>query len=211
MNLIDGQDRPLTVSFPDVPGEEYRGMWEERRVGRRLAEEIAKGDLLLMVNGNSIVAPTWVMEQAELSKKIGASTPEGDPEPWDPASSPTQVQLVEMLQLLRTEPLDTGARKLAIMISAWDKAEGERLVPRDFLSEKLPLLDQYLVADRDCWSWRVYGVSAQGGDYDKQQSDTPSAEAENLRELELASTRIRVVSGTKSSHDLTEPLEWLIQ
>jgi len=98
------------------------------------------------------------------------------------------------------------------MISAWDKAEGEGLDPKAFLSAKLPLLDQYLKSNRDGWNWRVYGVSAQGGEYDQDKNGTtPRAEAARLRELDRPSERIKLVFGDSRTHDLTEPLEWLMK
>jgi hypothetical protein len=98
------------------------------------------------------------------------------------------------------------------MISIWDKAAGEQRDPEPFLKEKLSLLHQYLSSNRDKWTWRVYGLSAQGGEYDTSEESVESRpEAEKLRELNIPSHRIRLVDGKNISHDLTEPLEWLIQ
>jgi hypothetical protein len=109
------------------------------------------------------------------------------------------------------------------MISAWDKVEGERLTPDAFLRQKLPLLAQYLEAARDNWTPRVYGVSAQGGEYDGNEANvqvvngeapkkkaTKGRDAEQLREVDIAANRIRLVSAERESNDLTEPLQWLM-
>jgi hypothetical protein len=96
------------------------------------------------------------------------------------------------------------------MLSAWDKGTGEGLSPIEFLRQKLPLLHQYLENAGDNWNWRVYGVSAQGGEYEEVKEDAPAiAEARSLRELDVPSERIKLVDETSSSHDLTEPLKWL--
>ena len=125
--------------------------------------------------------------------------------------APTQVPLVDLLQHLGQPPLAAGPRRLAVILSAWDKAEGEGLPPEPFLAAKLPLLDQYLRSGRDRWDWRVYGVSAQGGDYDKNKADAvETAEAGRLRDLDIPSKRIRLVFEGTESHDLTEPLQWLM-
>ena len=53
------------------------------------------------------------------------------------------------------------------------------------------------------------GVSAQGGVYD-ETGKPPNDEAQRIREMDLPSERITVVSAEAQSHDLTEPLQWLL-
>ena len=38
MNLLDATDIPVRVTFPDVPGEAYRRMWEDRECEPEIAE-----------------------------------------------------------------------------------------------------------------------------------------------------------------------------
>lgn len=212
MNLLTKNESSLRLTFPDVPGEDYQRMWENREIGLELADTLSTGGIVLLVNGNRVEAPRWVFDDAELCRKLNIPLTPGQTVPWHPCLAPTQVQLVELLQSFRQPPLDSGPRRLAVMISAWDKAAGEKKEPEAFLKEKLSLLHQYLTSGRDQWIWRVYGVSAQGGEYDSnQEGAAPRAEAEKLREQDIPSMRIRLVDGTSESHDLTEPLEWLIR
>lgn len=212
MNLKDANDAPVRVTFPDIPGEAYRRMWEDRDCEPEIVEILQAGGVLLFIHADSITPPRWVIDEVAQSKALGLEVPEGEEVPWHPRMAPTQVQLVDLLQLLRSEPLDVGPRKLAIMLSAWDKAEGERLAPDAYLEAKLPLLAQYLRRGIDGWIYRVYGLSAQGGDYDQVD---PGAErrpkAEALRLLDQPSTRIRLVQNGPAIHDLTEPLAWLME
>jgi hypothetical protein len=211
MNLLDSNEQPLRVSFPDLPGEEYLHMWEDRTCNGEVAEIIRRGDVLLFVHADTIRAPQWVVDEVALSRSLGLAVPNGETVPWRPRLAPTQVQLVDLLQLLRRQPLDVGPRRLGLMLSAWDKARGEGLSPEDFLRSKLPLLAQYLDRSADSWTWRVYGVSAQGGDYDPTEvGKDPTSDAERLRNLDRPSTRIQLVSSGAESHDLTEPLAWLM-
>mgnify|MGYP000019237360 CR=1 FL=1 len=134
------------------------------------------------------------------------------PVPWKPSMAPTQVQLVGLLGLLGATPLDIGPRRLVVMLSAWDKAKGERLTPREFLRAKLPLLSQYLDTNPKLWQWTVYGVSAQGGEYDDTQPGAQrKQEAQDLRAADEPSRRIELTDGVSTSHDLTVPLVWLMQ
>ena len=73
------------------------------------------------------------------------------------------------------------------------------------------MLWQYLKRNRDTWTFRIYGLSAQGGEYDSNEEETETqSEAHELRALDRASKRIRVISSGTESSDLTEPLKWLM-
>ena len=211
MNLIDDAEQAVRVTFPDVPGEAYRGMWEDRECEPEIAGTLREGNVLLFVHADTIRGPNWIVDEIALSNEVGIERPNGQGEPWDPRHTPTQVQLVDLLQLLRMPPLDVGRRRLAVMLSAWDKARGEALTPEGYLEAKLPLLNQYLRGGADGWTWRTYGLSAQGGEYDMPEENAEGLpEAEELRTLDLPSTRIQLVGPERETHDLTEPLAWLM-
>ena len=211
MNLLDAAGIPVRVTFPDVPGEAYRCMWEDRECESQIAEILRGGDVIFFVHADTIQHPKWVVDEVALSKAVGLEVAENQVVEWKPRLAPTQVQLVDLLQLLRRPPLDTGPRRLAIMLSAWDKASDEGLSPNDYLEVKLPLLAQYLQHEADGWTWCIYGLSAQGGDYDELNPDAKcKPEAERLRNLDRPSTRIRLLEGKAVTHDLTRPLAWLM-
>ena len=212
MNLRDAAGMPVRVTFPDVPGEAFRRMWEDRECETKIEVILQGGDVIFFVHADTIQPPKWVVDEVALSRAIGLETSEDQVVAWDPRLAPTQVQLVDLLQLLRRPPLDTGPRRLAIMLSAWDKASGERLSPQAYLEAKLPLLNQYLQRGADGWNWRIYGLSAQGGDYDRTDPNAQlMPEAEKLRNLDSPSERIRLVDGEAETHDLTRPLAWLME
>lgn len=211
MNLIDTANQAARVTFPDVPGEAFRQMWEGRDCEPAIAEILRCGDVLLFVHADTIRAPRWIADEVALSIAVGIERPGGQTKAWDPRLSPTQVQLVDLLQLFRIPPLDVGPRRLAIVLSAWDTVRDEGLTPIDFLRSRLPLLNQYLRRGADDWTWRIYGLSAQGGTYDKLEDNAERVpEAEELRKLDRPSKRIQLVGPVAETHDLTEPLAWLM-
>jgi Double-GTPase 1 len=115
--------------------------------------------------------------------------------------------------MLRCKALRSPARRVAIVLSAWDKVEDEGLTPEALLARDLPLLDQYLRQGTDGWEFRIYGLSAQGGDYEREgEADDPDrqAKAAAIREIEDASSRIRLLLPDLST-DLTKPIAWLIE
>ena len=214
LTLQNEAGRVARVTIPDVPGEAFRSMWEDRDVEEALAESLGAGNIMLLLHGNRIRSPAWVTERAAQRRTVKDQEPAGLPEKWHPRHAPTQVALVDVLQHIARPPLGITGRKVAVMISAWDKVEGERLRPGEFLRVKLPLLAQYLAAGRDGWDHRIYGVSAQGGEYDENHKDKAApkkkADAERLRDVDVAAERIRLVSDDCETHDLTRPLQWLM-
>ncbi len=210
MRLKDSEGHLVELSFPDVPGEEFTRMWEKRELDELMAETLTAPALVLLINGDKIKFPAWIVERAAVERGAGIPKSEAPVVEWSPDLAPTQVQVVELLQFLMTEPLDIGPRRLAVLISIWDKAEHEELTPSEFLAAKLPLLDQYLQTGRDPWDWRVWGLSAQGGDYDDPEKAKPRSETESLLELDRPSDRIKMVDGDQVSTDVTLPIHWLV-
>lgn len=101
------------------------------------------------------------------------------------------------------------------MLSAWDKVEedGGTVTPEQYLASELPLLDQYLRHGVDRWDLRVYGLSAQGGDFERDGATDDADRNERvaeIRALDDASERIRLMM-PELSRDLTEPIAWLTE
>ena len=200
---------PQTVTFPDVAGEAFLQMWGRRECDETVAGWLKEPGVLLFIHADKITAPKWVIEEKLLNEEFGIEPEVEDVVEWSPDGAPTQVQLIDLLQSLQTDPLDVGPRRLAIILSAWDKAAGRGLSPEDYLAKRLPLLDQFLSHGLDpSWETRIYGVSAQGGDYDDDK--TTLQDAERLRDIDVPSERISVVHDGGKSNDLTEPLQWLL-
>jgi len=212
LNLQDRQQASIQITFPDVAGETFSRMWEHRECPVNFGEMLQSGNVLLFINANKIVHPLRVLdlnEQANaLEEDATGVAGEEEPIPWSPELTPTQVQLVSLLSSLTEDPLNIGPRKLCVVLSAWDKAKEERLSPSDFLARQLPLLAQYLATNTTSWECRIYGVSAQGGDYDG--AGKPREEAKQIRALNEPSRRIQITrDGVEEDYDLTTALMWL--
>lgn len=202
---------PQTVTFPDIAGEAFLQMWGLRECDETVAGWLKEPGVLLFIHADKVTVPKWVIEEKLLMEEMGIPAEDEAEEvvDWSPDVAPTQVQLVDLLQSMQTEPLDVGARRLAIILSAWDKAAGRGLSPEQYMAKRMPLLDQFLKHGlRPDWETRIYGVSAQGGDYDDDKTKLP--DAERLRDIDVPSQRISVVYAGAKSNDLTEPLQWLL-
>jgi Double-GTPase 1 len=214
MNLKNEQGDVMRLTLPDMSGESYRDMYEARECAPAVAEFLEGSEgMLLLVHADNIKQPIMVTTVVAQSQSLGSAMVAGAEVPWDPRLSPTQIQLVEFLQLLRLPPLNLSFNRMAIVLSAWDKVEAEGRSPEVFLAERMPLLQQYLDSKIDGWAWKVYGVTAQGGDYEKDDEPFTGAQLVRLNELKALdepSLRIKVVSNTPASSDLTEPISWLM-
>jgi Double-GTPase 1 len=120
-----------------------------------------------------------------------------------------------MLQMLRCDALQAPACRLAVVLSAWDKVAEEEpdTTPDEYHARELPLLNQYLRHGADGWEFRVYGLSAQGGDFERDgETDDPDRNdrVAAIRSLDDASSRIRLMT-PELSNDLTEPITWLTE
>lgn len=210
MKSVAGDE--FVLAFPDVAGEAFARFWEKRECDAGILSSLMARGVLLFIHATDINRPNWIADEAKLNKLIGIKSNAGEPVPWDARFAPTQVQLVDLLRCLQEPPLGVGSRKLAIALSAWDLAEGDKKTPEKYLEMHLPLLHQYLNHGIDpTWAVKVYGVSAQGAEYDgDRQDENPSASAKRMRNMEVPSERIKVVVEASSSHDLTEPLFWLL-
>lgn len=194
--------------FPDLAGEVFRNQWQFRSWSPEYdATARSATAALLFVNPDTLVEPVTITEtDAAFQAAFGSVTAETtDAEPWDASTSPTQVQLVELIQFLLHDaraPLTS----LAVVISAWDLVASAGLTPEKWLQTRVPLLWQFGAAQFGDDYFRVYGVSAQGG-----ALDVP-AEVERLQTLESASSRIKVIAPDGSaSHDVSLPVRWLIE
>jgi hypothetical protein len=215
MNLKDGDDHKVRMTFPDLSGESFQEMWEARECDPNLAELLRECDgILLFIHADKIKRPIGVAETTQQAAGLGGATPAtASPEEWHPKDAPTAVQLVEMLQMFRGGALQVPARRLAVVLSAWDKVEEDEpnITPDQYLARELPLLDQYLQHGLDHWDVRVYGLSAQGGDFERNGVTDDAARNDRvaeIRALDDASERIRLMK-PDLSNDLTEPIAWL--
>jgi hypothetical protein len=211
INLRNRAAEDLRLAFPDIAGEVYRHIWEDRECEHTMGDMLNGTGVLLFIHADTIKPPVWISDNlAVLDMEATEAGVETELTPWHPSLSPTQIKMIDLLSLLRDFAPNGGARRLAVMLSAWDKAEQGGQKPGEFLAAKMPMLNQYLRQNADRWDSRVYGVSAQGCDYDPAGASPHSEEAERLLALDRPSTRIRLVLDETNSHDLTEPLEWLM-
>jgi hypothetical protein len=197
--------KTVTLTFPDLSGESFSLQWAERQITTSYDKflKTASGGVLF-INPDPH-KPARIDVAAPLVQEMNQADGDGDTPvvQWEPSLAPRQVQLVELLQFIAGRDYFKPPFRLVLVISAWDKLKATGISPAKWFATQIPLLFQFLESNRNLFEYTIYGVSAQGGDY---------AQADKLTEVD-PSERIDVVSsdGKSSSHDLTEPLLWLMR
>jgi len=209
-----GSTNDVALSFADLSGETYKLAFARRLISSDFLNLVQGMDgLLLFVSAIRNVDGVTIADAAAQAPELASPENEGDHEPeneWDPESTPQQVQLVDLLQIVSTAPYGKRPSRIAVIVSAWDLSP-DQCDPGAWLSERMPLLDQVLRCHAEEVPYRVYGVSAQGGRLPKREEPGVESDRAVLLGHDRPSTRIQVVGNGAGPHDLTHPIRWLSQ
>src|SRR6266849_113743 len=183
------------LSIPDVAGEMFASQWYARLIPQGYVRQLETSfGLLLFVHCRQVA-----QAQRLSAGTSGLAVSPTQAVEWEPRLSPTQVQLVDLLQFALSTFARRRGMRIAILISAWDEIK-ERTTPAAWLEQKLPLLDQFLRANTEELSFQIFGVSAIGGNL---------SDKEALASTSSPSSRVRLHVTSEALRDLTLPLEFL--
>jgi len=206
----------VELVLPDFSGETFRDQWEHRR-STELFDELAReseGVLFFIhpetvtdgVRINKVKEIASILEDGESSENEEPAEAKNASVEWEPSFAPTQVKLVEVLQFLLRDPHIYPVKKVAVIVSAWDLVKTSYKGPNEWVSKRLPLLSQFLVANSDRVVYKSFGISAQGGALGEDNSALLSKTRQ--------SDRIEVVTEIPdeyAAHDITAPIKWLMR
>ena len=201
-------DVTVDLSIPDFSGEIYKEIVKTRIIDNENLDMLNKSNgFMLFINPN-LVIPSVFISQVNEAISIGENDQENiDPEPFDFEKVPTQVILVDLLQIIREYSLiSTNKIKIAIIISAWDSIlkTDMNITPMKWIKRQCPLFYQYIQTNSSFFQLNVYGISAQGGDYDVEN------ELDKLMAINKPSDRIIVMDDGKKQNNITSPVKWLL-
>lgn len=216
-----------TLHIPDFYGETFANQFFDRNMEIDILEQIKSSNgLLLFINPDKIKEPVLIEDvmvanivAEQINEELETGAPEnnqGIPDvdnsieeealvQYDIEETPTQVVLVDLLEAHR-EYIDTPILNLAVVISAWDIVVKDmpELKPMKWIEITLPMLYQYLVANSEKINFRVFGVSAQGGDIEDPMENA------RLVAFPEPADRIIVQEDTEPHKNIASPIEWLI-
>jgi hypothetical protein len=190
------------LHLPDKKGEIFRDQWVNRQWEKDYRHSLAaiSGALVFLRadedSRNEELLGVLAME---------ASQSGSAPRPWDMKAASAQVQLVDVLQFIVEHSEVPRPLRVAVLISAWDTVGQESDLrskePARFLEREWALLAQYLRANPQFFTEKIFGVSAYGGPPDQLGELLEQAPHE----------RVRITEGTETTRDLTRPLRWLLE
>lgn len=125
--------------------------------------------------------------------------------PFREEDCPTQVILVDLLES-HLEYTTQNTLKLSVIISAWDtvKLDDKSISPSKWLEVTMPLLSQYLQANSQRLDTKIFGVSAQGGSFEKKE------QVEQLTSLDNPMERVIIQEGDSEHKNIAAPIEWIL-
>ena len=195
--------------FPDLSGEMFEVQFESRKLDLPYVDKLknTKG-VLLFINPDKLVRPIMITSSIVVDEESSSESKMDTKVIWKHKEAPTQVILVDALQVL----IDylPAPIKISVVISAWDIIKNtlgdpafQTLKPEGYLRSQLPLLSSFIRANDDILYVDYFGVSAQGAEY---TSDNTA-----LQSIAVPSQRIKVQHGDKEDlNDLSLPIKWLL-
>jgi double-GTPase-like protein len=158
------------LSFPDLSGEAFRSQWTRRELAVTYDKSLRDADGgILFVHPENVIKPHRIDTVNAVLEKIGGDESKQKSKikgkPWDRENSPTQVQLVDLLQFMAGRSYFKAPFRLAIVISAWDRVIPNNRRPSDWIATELPLLKQFLESNDSLFEVTFFGISAQGARY----------------------------------------------
>lgn len=210
LSLLVGSDRaPTMLQIPDTSGETWDTALGERQWPADLDQRVTAADAVMIFvhpgpdvfdSGTTIVETNAVL--AALREDNDNDDPPAPAARFPHEHAPTQVELVDLLQMLREHRGPRPARA-CIVISAYDLVPAD-LAPRDWLRSACPLVAQYIDVNRDWLHVDIYGVSAQGGEFDDDDTRAALAEQDTVdRAL------VRAADGAPARPE--DPFLWALQ
>ena len=160
--------QPMMLEIPDLSGE----TWEAAHLDRVISEAISEraknaSGFMVFANAEMFRAVPTVEESRAAAIDLGLNQEEWiEREPSGTSSDPSssQVALVDIIQVLAK--MHGGPFRLSLILSAFDAVSSVPAVtPNDWVNDNAPLLAQYLKVNAGIVDSRIFGVSAQGGDY----------------------------------------------
>ena len=162
---LKDENNVVELHIPDMSGETWDHIWVNRSCAVHAAEWANDAiGIMFFVHSDKIRNALDIITHNAMIGVEGKDAIDGELTEWSPEKSPTQVILVDILQSLALPPLGNGSRRIAVIISAWDKAEDAGMEPEEYLRVHLPLLHQFLRYSDYFTAVKIFGVSAIGGD-----------------------------------------------
>jgi len=197
-------DRPeILLSIPDLSGETWLDLIRDRSWTEELQTLVEEASgVCIFIHAADFREDHTIANVARVAFALGEeaeSVDESTNAPFADADFHSgQVQLVDLLQILGKQ-FASKERRISLVISAFDAAGGQP--PGAWIAENAPIVHQYLQNKDDSSEVQIFGLSAQGGRFDDQESRSKLLKIEPWKRA-----FVRSADGTEVGID--QPLLW---
>jgi hypothetical protein len=200
--------RNVIVEIPDLNGESFRDVYANRQISVTVDDLLTSADsLLVCVSPLADTARVSLIQARRMGERglVGAGTEPHRAREFEPEASSLDVKTVDLIQMIRERRRrrhpEAQFQRTALIVSAWDVLRPFGETPDAWVSSKMPMLHQFLRSNRASGDFRIFGVSAQGGEYGAAGSEA----------MKRPDVRAVVVDPEGSEHhDVTAPFAWAI-
>lgn len=203
-------DEEVDLLVPDVTGELWRAAVSNLDLPQEWMTRLENSDgalLFLRVGSEENHQPIDWVASRRLMTLVGNDAEKE-------SVLPTQVlysELLRFLQLKLTSSRPDRARRVAVVVSAWDRLDPEQreATPLEYLRKQYPLFAGRL-ENLDDLEVRIFGLSITGGDL--QDDPVFKATFQNGDLKDFGYTVIPLPDGkVERNPDLTLPISWLVE
>lgn len=198
---------------PDPPGEQVVRVYRTRQWSAAWEDLIGErcGCLFFVrADSDETVAPLdWV----SCFRKLGTVLPDSEPAEA-PKEPPTQVLLVDWLQMLRraftTRAGGALRPRVGIVVSAWDAVPAEQQAqgPEAWIKDNFPMLHQFMQSNGEAFEFGAFGVSIVSGDL-KADAEFKATYL-NGRPQDFGFVLHSLHGSLTRDHDITLPVAWAL-
>ncbi len=206
-------DQIIVLDIPDFSGETFKSHFDTREWTEEYDKLLNKtnGFILFVDPQDANNTPHLITDADEAALLFEEPTEISNEsiefKQYSAEHTCNQVKLVEELQFIKHHKPAMVPLKIAVVISAWDvvekSSEDVKVLPLEWLEKSMPLLYQYLVCNSTDFILQVFGVSAQGLEYNNE--DINKALSKNRLD------NIIVEDGTETSKDISKPIVWITE
>lgn len=217
LEIIRKTDQAVfNLTIPDLSGETFGQIWTHRHWSPQFQTLLdSASGALLFVHPEKIEDGETLQDVQQLQAQLPQPEPQAQfeaqpqpkaaPAPFDIAKVPTQIQLIDSLQLITEAGNLNRPFRLGVVVSAWDTvlATQSQAKPESWLKARMPALTSYLTNNPTIFDFKIFGVSAQGVDYAKLTpafENTPPHSRCQVAAIDIADPT-----------DVTTPVQWLIR
>lgn len=174
--LKDENGADVFLRIPDLAGEVFRNLVEDRQLPKETVSRLREADCILfftyyknmsyekrIVDGSYDTVNREYTNDENKDKQTSAGLDNQINKKRDANESEVVELLLSLLELLKKSKKSVNIR---FIMSAWDMVEkeyGNEILPEEFAKKKFPLLYQCIYSNRDRMNFEFWGVSAIGG------------------------------------------------